>query len=91
MRMNSYLLFSMLSHSSTSFKHIKESWRVATQCVVYGLDVKHPTCPYFCLPIHFRAIDFCGDLTAGSTQDLVERNIPISELLCRAGKGDETL
>lgn len=45
MRMNSYLLFSMLSHSSTSFKHVKESWRVAAQCVVYGLDVKHPHMP----------------------------------------------
>lgn len=53
--------------------------------------VSTATLPYFCVPVHFRAVDFCRNLMSGSIQELDERNIHFGELLRRAGKGDETL
>lgn len=36
------------------------------------------------------AVDFGGDLTTGTTEELVGRNIPVGVLLGRAVKGDKT-
>lgn len=48
--------------------------------------VSTSTLPYFRVPVHFRAIDFCRDLWSGPTPELDERNIHFGELLCKAGK-----
>lgn len=80
--------FSLMSHSSTSSRCTKESWRMADWCV----DGKHTHTPIFLCANSFQGYsDFCRDLTSGSTWELDERNIHFGELLCRAGKGDKTL
>lgn len=44
----------MLSHNLTSFRYIKESWRMAAQCVVCRLGVKHPHAPIFLFANSFQ-------------------------------------
>lgn len=79
MRRVNYLLWAVFLHdiSQLHFIHTQEG----------GLEmVSTSTLPYFRVPVHFRAIDFCRDLWSGPTPELDERNIHFGELLCKAGK-----